>query len=505
MAKRFFTFELDGKQVLGFDTGLDAQAFAQAKMAQFITQRGVIVCPDGRVETWKADSVTELAGESGAGIMVIQGPFFPGESLDSVLRDTGRRDSSPDESLDAVRFWLKARQTLQRWESEQSPEEAGAYFPGAAGALLVTKSEKNFPRGTILFPPERLVKRCIEAEGDRAAAAAQQWRHPDLRGDDEIAFSAGIMLYTVFTGALPFIRDDSDTIRQDMREGVYMPPELAAPGLDINLAKLINDALLPVKKIAEGKKRPSPSEITASIGNAGGPRVSSRLKKLSEAELAKIEHEREQYKKTRGMVVKTRRFVIRNTTIITACAAALLALGLGVGSYVKGIQDRPNTIGMTPAQVAETYYGAFDTMDHALMEACVINKAGKGDIDMVTNLFVITKVRQAYESTLPSISPQDWLDAGSPETDITIFGVTGLRLAVIEGDESSGEVSLRADYTLWMPGSMIEETEELTPEELMSENPPIIPPARLSYPDELTLSFHQNAWRISAIDRNAEY
>jgi len=224
MVERIIHLEIAGDRRLGFDTGLSAQAFAQAKLAQFITQRGVIVYPDGRVETWKADSVTELAGESGAGIMVIQGPFFPGESLDSVLRD-----SSPDESLDAVRFWLKARQTLYGWESRQSPEESGAYFPGAAGALLVTKSDKNFPRGTILFPPERLVKRCIEAEGDRAAAAAQQWRHPDLRGDDEIAFSAGIMLYTVFTGALPFIRDDSDTIRQDMREGVYMPPELAAP------------------------------------------------------------------------------------------------------------------------------------------------------------------------------------------------------------------------------------------------------------------------------------
>jgi hypothetical protein len=94
---------------------MDAPAFAQAKMAQFITQTGSIVYPEGRIETWQAEGVTEIAGESGEGTMVIQGPFFPGECLDSVLRDSGRRE----ESLDAVRFWFQALR------SRQSRKESG--------------------------------------------------------------------------------------------------------------------------------------------------------------------------------------------------------------------------------------------------------------------------------------------------------------------------------------------------------------------------------------------
>jgi hypothetical protein len=285
-----------------------------------------------------------------------------------------------------------------------------------------------------------------------------------------------------------------------MREGVFMPIELAAPGIDANLAKLISDALLPVKKITEGTKRPSSSMIADFIGNPG-EKTSKWFKELSEAERVKIGNEREQYKKARGLVVKTRRFVIRNTTIITACAVALLALGLGVGSYVRSVQSRPNTIGMIPREVAETYYGAFGALDHALMEGCVTNKAGKSDIDVVVNLFVMTKVRQAYEYMESHISAEDWLEAGSPETSLTIFGVTDLKLTTIEGDESDGEVSIRAEYDLWIPGSMAEDAEEPTAEELMSETVTVIPPERMSYTDDLKITFRKDAWRISEIDR----
>ena len=63
MNRRIYHFELEGKRVLGFDTGLSALAFAQAKMAQAITDRGFIVIPEGGVETWKASGVAELPGD----------------------------------------------------------------------------------------------------------------------------------------------------------------------------------------------------------------------------------------------------------------------------------------------------------------------------------------------------------------------------------------------------------------------------------------------------------
>ncbi|MDR2617305.1 MAG: hypothetical protein LBC62_00410 [Treponema sp.] len=486
MIDNIFCFELDGKTVLGFDTCLDAQAFAQAKMAQFITQPGYLVYPDGAIEPWKASGVTERPRVPGdPGTMVIWGPVFYGESLASLIREPERKD----EALSAVIRWIKAREKLK--------EEA--LFPGAAGAFIGVSA--SGPGQTVFFPPERLVKRCIEAAGDPGGISAQQWFHPDLKGDESAVFSAGAMLYCVFCGSPPFYSSDGETLRQDIREGVFTPPGLAAPGLDKDLAKLISGTLEPIKK-GEEKKRPEAGTIAKLLGQPGSRSAASWFTPLTEEEEAKLRNERDQYQKTRNLTVKTRRFVIRNTAIITGCAAALLALILGVRGYFKHQAELPTTRGMAPVEVAETYYGAFGTMDHILMDACVINKAGKEDVNMVTNLYVITRVRQAYESMgESSVTAQEWLEAGSPETDRTVFGVTGLRLRTLDGDGSDGEVSFTADYTLWVPSGFDGEEEELpSQEELMNESRPR-PPSGIEISDRLTLSFYKDAWRISKIDR----
>jgi hypothetical protein len=311
------------------------------------------------------------------------------------------------------------------------------------------------------------------------------------------------MLYCVFCGAPPFYRDDAETVRQDIREGVFMPPELAAPGLNGDLARLINEALGPVKKKGEIKKRPSPETLEELIGNPGSRDAASWFTPLSDEEEAKIRNQGEQYKKTRDLTVKTRRFVIRNTAIITGCAAAVLAVVLGIYSYFKHLAELPTTRGMTPVQVAETYYGAFETMDHTLMEACVTNKAGKEDINMVTNLFVISRVRQAYETMGEStVTAREWLESGAEATNRTVFGVTGLNLRPTEGDESDGEVSFEASYTLWMPAGFAGEEEPLpSPDELANSDPEPRPPAGFTFTDKLKIVFLKDAWQIAEIDR----
>jgi hypothetical protein len=500
---RIFNFDLDGKTVLGFDTGLDAQAFAQAKMAQFITQRGFLVYPDGRAEPWNASSVIEKETGGGEKTMIVWGPCFHGETLDTLLRNTERKD----EALAAIRRWIKARLETG---SSLADEDVSPY-PGAAGVMVGSSPKgqqalKEYPEGTMLFLPERLVKRCIEADGDTSIETAQQWIHPDLEGAEAVVFSAAAMLYAVFCGEVPFKINQEpgggglsslETLRQDIREGVYLPPELASPGLNKDLARLISEGLGGPKQKTEGKKRPSLQAIADFI-DRGPSGVSSWSGSLSEEEQKKILDDRDQYLKTKNLTVKTRRFVIRNTSIIMACTAAVLALILGIWGYIKHQAELPNTKGMNPIQVAETFYGAFETMDHTTMEACVINKAGKNDINMVTNLYVISKMRMAYESIPEStLTAREWLDAGSPLTDITVFGVTDLKLKAL--GEREGEVSLEAAYTLWVPpGFMGDENENPSLNEAEIE---VRPPTPVTIMDKLKLVLYKDAWRIAEIDR----
>ena len=468
------------RTVLGFDTGLDNTAFAQAKMAQIISQNGFIVMPDGSIKPWKAEGVHELK----SGRMVIWGPDFSGLGLDSLVLDPKRRE----QALEAVYFFLKARTAL-----EASDEGSLEIFPGASGAIYCGKGREH---GTFFFPPERLVRRSIEADGEAGVNRSQQWYHPDLEGEEAVVFTAAVMLYAVFSGVLPFEHKDSETLRRDIREGVFMPLALAAPGFDMESADLIGRALNPGKNM----KRPSLKQLIGCLekpampeaGTAGTRKFSAWFVQLEEHDKQKIQNEALQYRKKRDFRVKTKRFVIRNTAVIAACLAAVLAAGLFVHGYLRRLSERFNTIGLSPVEVAQSYYNAFNSLDHDIIDACIHGRNARNDINLVMNIFVITRARQAYEMTsMVYIPAQDWLDSGSPETDALVFGITQLRLQIIE--ETENEVLIRAEYNLWVPPGYLGEIDDI------SERPA----GALSVDtlDVLKLGFINGAWRIIEIDR----
>ncbi|MDR1949412.1 MAG: hypothetical protein LBQ38_08470 [Spirochaetaceae bacterium] len=502
MGTGIFRFELEGTVVLGFDTGLDAQAFAQAKMAQFINQKGYIVFPPGqgepwdgkeaRVEPWKPQGVTERPGPGGSpGTMVVWGADFPGEALDRIIGE----DQNKDTALDALRYWIRARSLLAD-TPELSP-------PWPAGALVALPGA--FPPGTILFPPARLLRRTVEAPGPAEwLSRAERWVHPDLSGGETTAFTAAALAYQLFCGVPPYENQDTETVHEDIREGNFMPPRLRKPGLREDLALLIAETLGPAAGQRRGKTGPIQKKDPGALGTLLGPPgfapFDSWIRPPDDGALEKLAAEREQYRKKNDLSVKSRRFVRRNTTILTAGLVALVIIGLVARSIVRGRADLPTTKGMAPTEVIEAYYGAFGTLDHTLMEACVINKAGKGDISLVTNIFVISKVRQAYEMNITAIDAREWQAAGSPPTEQTVVGVTDLHLVPLDSDPEDGELTYRASGFLWLPAGMSsEEAGEETPPDPAAA--PAVAPGGYAFTDELRLVWHKDAWRIAELTR----
>jgi hypothetical protein len=348
----------------------------------------------------------------------------------------------------------------------------------------------------------------------------------DLSGEAALSFTAAAMLYRILAsekgsaaGALPFPAKDADLLHQDMREGVFLPLRLAAPGLESGAADLVDRALAGVR---DPVKRPSPAAIG---GLVKGPPL---FRELKAGELAKLEEERRRYEKKRNLAVGTRRFVVRNTAVLTGIAVALVIVILVAHSIISSRRSLPTTAGMDSRQVVETYYGAFGDLDHTLMEACVLNKAGRGDIEMVTRFFVTTKVRQAYEYTSSAVvSAGEWFEMGAPPTVTPVIGVTDLAITPLAGDEAGDERSYRAEYILWIPGPADEDDEGPPPivavpgpaPEQPAEPPAaqgtgfplgaagapaaeFIPPLGYAFTDELTLIRHKGNWRITKIDRS---
>lgn len=497
MNKKVYTFELNGRSVLGFDTGLNAEGFARVKLSRLITNPGSIVYPTGDIETWLPGGVTELETGSGKS-MIIWGPSFPGVELTVILNTHNRRDlpidvQRRDEALDAFRYWLKARITLE----ENLRENIEPPFNGPAGAFIVsgkkteepydeTGADKDprlseyYPAGTIFFPPAQLLQRSLEA--GNAAPEAESWVHPDLDGANGISFCAGTMLYRIFCGIPPFSRNNTELLRQDMREGVFIPPKLAAPGIDEEVAAVLTMAINRAPQGGKGEKlRPPPEFIRDLFGPPSSKPASSWLQHLSDDEKKQICSEKERYRRTTDAKIKTRRFMVNNAAIIALALIVFAAAMFFIQQTNRNLAELPSTSGMNPAEVAETYYNSFAALDHATMDACVSGKAGKQDINMVTSLYVVTKARQAYELNRENfISALRWLEEGRPETDRIVFGITDLKIRILSWDDE--KASVESSYILWMPGESSVEDHAIK--------------------DRLEFACRKGSWRITKIVRS---
>jgi len=477
--------EVEGKTAVCFDTALDPRSFARTKMGQCFTEPGYIVHPDGTILPWKATAVNDING-----FMRVWGSPFAGERLDIIL-DKAVFSESADQSaatqpaaaqplqaaavqtplqaaLQAVVYWIRAKLLLGETSSTLNP-----------GAVFVCKKDGEHPKGTVFFTPENLSQRCLFAEGTEI----NRYSCPDLTDTDAAAFCAGVMLYSILAKTHPY--PDDEVIFQDMREGVFLPPRLAIPGLDEKLCELIQSALtLPV--VIKGPHESG----TAILGNLlkilsdkekGTAAVSSLFHQSSEEEEDLLIKEKKRFLFKQNFSVKSQRFVTRNKAALIGTAVAFAFVVFMAGSMVRARFDRPTTAGMASDTVVMAYYDAFGMLNHLFMEACVFGDVDKSDINMATNFFVISRVRQSTEmASRPSIiSARVWQENGGELPSPNVFGVTDLTVKQIGGNEHEGLIAYRADYLLWFP----------------NEDAPS------SRSDELTLTLRRGAWRITNINR----
>ena len=565
MGRQVFLFELDGKQVMGFDTGLDARAFARAKLAQLVTEHGMIVRPGdagnlGSVEVWKASGVIEYAGDDKAHppTMVVWGPVFEGERLDLVVNDSARQD----EALSAIALWLRAVLTLE--------EKSLVSVPLWPCAAIVASAQ-------VFFAPPTLALRCLRADHESLHFSGYEWYvHPDFGGTELVqdqhsstqpdhlarqgsdrspslgknqlkvelakankraAFTAATMLYRVIAGLPPFPAANDIMLHQDMREGNFLPIRLAVPGLDGRLADLIQRILVPHGKrntitgIAIAK--PLPNELLAAIHppphgedlpakdtathTSLAASINSLIMPVSEEDRLVLEKEKNQFLKLKTASVNTRRFVIRNAGILAASLAVFGFLVFVFSTIINSRAARPTTEGMYPIQVVESFYNAFGELDHHLMENIVLRGVGRNDINTVTHLFVINRVRMAHEfSPTPLIiSAMEWQERGGGETHLAVFGVTDLQIEEIERGRELGqqerrtrrnraeeeEVHFRVDYLFWVPAQMLAGPPDTRANARITEIVENPPPVAFRHTDLVSLVRRQGNWRISDITR----
>ncbi len=182
------------------------------------------------------------------------------------------------------------------------------------------------------------------------------------------------------------------------------------------------------------------------------------------------------------------------------CTLLAVIIAVIVCDIITIRTGKPSTEGMSPIQVIESYYNAFDELDYRMMEACVTPGTAEDDIRMAVDLFLYTRVRQAcpHVTWSETLSAQDWLESGTPSADAFIFGITDMRIqqTVMRG-EADG-IGYLVDYRLWI--SWAYSDEHIAPLETAET-----PQSMVYYcADFVTLEYTENSWRISEILREQE-
>jgi hypothetical protein len=150
--------------------------------------------------------------------------------------------------------------------------------------------------------------------------------------------------------------------------------------------------------------------------------------------------------------------------------------------------------------VAERYYQAISDLNVEWMDACLAGNAGKADLDVVTNLYVVNRVRLAYEGKDFLLTPEQYLEQGGvPQSGYNVFGISGLEFAGFR--ENGDTATIDARYTFWYPAAAAGEGQ---PRDERDPNPPAVAPVRQERTDRLTLTRVKDRWEITAIDRHVD-
>jgi hypothetical protein len=484
--------EVEGRQVLGFDTGLSPQAFAKARLGNLLNSEGLII--DSAVHPWKLEGTLEHQGH-----ILVYGKDVDGENLETLLM---RGD---DTALIALQWYIQALKRIADLDSRLL--DTISLFPAG---VLVTRD------GTVFFAPLDLAKRVYEYQ-DRESYINRvlRWLHPDKTGMEAAVFTAACITYTLVTGSTPFSisltaghERAQHILNQDMRDGLYKPARLMRPNLTRALADLL-DSILGKGPGDTNRDVKDPQaqlqDFAQILGEPGKKKLSDLLSASEATEISTTSLQREFIKRERS--IKIKRFFRTYKYALLGGIGTALALLLIILSILEGQKDRPTTVGMTPLEVATTYYKAFNTLDHQWMDACVQKGVGKGDREAVMNLFVISKVREAYERKVTVVDPETWKAEGAPPTEATVFGITDLTLTVLTPIPSMPVVGdhckIEATYTFYYPESRVA---DLTPSDTQTSETPIQKtPVQEIRKDTLTLIWNNKRWKIAVIERIVDY
>jgi len=441
-------FTLKGTKLLAVTTNLNSKIYKQISRQNLLSKPGLLI-NNGTIEKWECTESIEYNGK-----LIFPGPFFPGKTLADTNINTD--------------ILLNMATAFKIIISEDIP--VTGYYP--PGIFILTDG------GVLLFPPNLINYITSQLSEEEGIKLWQPYNHPDAENVTQFSFILGALAYKLLTKELPFTGTSITEIREKMRSSRSVDIELLVPGIKKNIADLINRALsLKAVKINEW------TDILQAW------KKDSPLNVINEKERLKLQKTAIIIKTKRENLFKRKQFFSRNWKVMVTIAAVFVFIVSFAIQPIRNAMEPPITTGMSAEEVVETYYKAIMDMDVEIMEDCVKKGVAKNDINEVTQLFVISRVRKGYEGTSGLVSAKDWNNGviTKLEQGEQIYGIANLVVT------PSGNLTYDADYIRWYPN---------IPDDAYLDT--VLPPIKVYVKDILTLEKEKDVWIIVNLERNTE-
>ena len=438
---------IDGE--LRLCSGLGEYAFGKTNYNSIVTQKGCIATCDSEPDKplhfsftpWCFSDIKSFDVEDNEERVV----FFCGKNplskdaktLYQLFADAGKEDAAvaDKDKMYNASFAVCSALTQAALEGMELP------INGAGGILI--------DGNTILFLPHDLfVHSTAGLSAVDQADISSCWVNPTLRDLPAICFLRGAIAYKMLTGRFAYPASDTLTRNADILDKNFLPLELSVNGINPDLAKAVNKALklnsnsviIPGKK-PKGKKSEElipeadfPLELLANAKNSTASTMSDK----------EFEEKVKNYKKMQGSRVNTKRTIRRNTTTITICLIALVAVILFIRSSYLNYLDEYTTKGLTSVQTIQSFFKGLNNMDVPLLENFIKGRSANKYVDAISNVYVISKQRQSNGGgDFGYVKPAKFFVIVTDSSKIKLAGLYGVTNILVDGKRIDEYIDLK--------------------------------------------------------------
>jgi hypothetical protein len=406
-----------GTKYIAVPVGDVARGTGLTRILALKTSPGWLV-EETRVTEWRFEGVVEKEGS-----VFLYGPHAAGTPLASVL-------ALP--LAQALPFLHRLVRALERLT-----ERGVARFPLETDTVLFTAT------GGVLFLPPEVAREIREHSAfSLTREVFESVNHPDLKGDPLVSFSVAALLYRIVTGAFPFMGSSAEEMHEQARKLEINSPSRVVPELSEEVSALVMAGL--------GRSRRAGVPLSEWADRLSAWQGGELFHALSPQEKELAGRAAESLSQAAARSFARRMFWEKNWKVAAIVAAVAIVVAAGAASILRNVLAPRVTRGFSPAHVVETFYASMNTLDHQTMQACVVGRAGREQINEVTTLYVTSRVTQGYEGRSNLVSAAEWDRQGRPgiASPATVYGVTGLSLK--EEQPAPAPVFL-VTYDKWNP------------------------------------------------------